>query len=267
MSDTTETAIDPKRPWLTDERELPERMNWVQTLFDPTGESPRLHFTRAWTLLFTLQATIIVVPFTIALVLNLAGGDGSSVSTFGTYATPVVFIVTTLMSYVIHSRRLNDAGKTPLLAILPLVPLIIGCALFVTTAQSSSKSYDKQFEMRQDYLANPDAFRERQRAEREAARAKAEAEGGGEGAQQQQRRGAGGPPGGRGGMNLDQPMDPKTEVVLKAAAPMIQMAVIPLSGLLAIWSLMWVARVPYFGNYPPNGAGSWPVADRRPYAS
>lgn len=265
MSDTTETAIDPKRPWLTDERELPERMNWVQTLFDPTGESPRLHFTRAWTLLFTLQATIIVVPFTIALVLNLAGGDGSGVSTFGTYATPVVFIVTTLMSYVIHSRRLNDAGKTPLLAILPLVPLIIGCALFVTTAQSSSKSYDKQFEMRQDYLANPDAFRERQRAEREAARAKAE--GGGEGAQQQQRRGAGGPRGGRGGMNLDQPMDPKTEVVLKAAAPMIQMAVIPLSGLLAIWSLMWVARVPYFGNYPPNGAGSWPAADRRPYAS
>lgn len=267
MSDTTETAIDPKRPWLTDVRELPERMNWLQTLFDPTGESPRLHFTRAWTLLFTLQAMIIVVPFTIALVLNLAGGDGSSVSTFGTYATPIVFIVTTLMSYVIHSRRLNDAGKTSLLAILPLVPLIIGCVLFVTTAQGSSKSYDKQFEMRQDYLADPDAFRERQRAEREAAQAKAEAEGGGEQAQQQQQRGRGGPPGGRGGMNLDRPMDPKTEVVLKAAAPMIQMVVIPLSGLLAIWSLMWVARVPYFGNYPPDGGQSWPAADRRPYAS
>ncbi len=68
-------------------------------------------------------------------------------------------------------------------------------------------------------------------------------------------------------MNLDRPMDPKTEVVLKAAAPMIQMVVIPLSGLLAIWSLMWVARVPFFGNYPPNGGQSWPAADRRPYAS
>ncbi|MCH2457763.1 MAG: DUF805 domain-containing protein [Henriciella sp.] len=267
MSDTTDTAIDPKRPWLTDERELPERMNWLQTLFDPTGESPRLHFTRAWTLLFALQAMIIVVPFTVALVLNLAGGDGAGVSTFGTYATPVVFIATTLISYVIHSRRLNDAGKTPLLAILPLIPLLIGFALFTTTAMSTAKSYDKQFEMRQDYLADPDAFRERQREEREAARAKAEAEGGGEGAQQQQQRGRGGPPGGRGGMNLDQPMAPKTEFVLKAAAPMIQNVVIPLSGLIAIWSLMWVARVPFFGNYPPNGGASSSVMNRRPYAS
>lgn len=267
MSDTTDTAIDPKRPWLTDERELPERMNWLKTLFDPTGESPRLHFTRAWTLLFTLQAMIIVVPFTVALVLNLAGGDGAGVSTFGTYATPVVFIVTTLMSYVIHSRRLNDAGKTPLLAIVPLIPLLIGFALFTTNAMSTAESYDKRFEMRQDYLADPEAFRERQREEREAARAQAEAEGSGEGAQQQQRRGRGGPPGGRGGMNLDQPMAPKTEFVLKAAAPMIQNVVIPLSGFIAIWSLMWVARVPFFGNYPPSGGASRSAIEGRPYES
>ena len=68
-------------------------------------------------------------------------------------------------------------------------------------------------------------------------------------------------------MNLDQPMAPKTEFVLKAAAPMIQNVMIPLSGLIAIWSLMWVARVPFFGSYPSNGGASRSVIDRRPYAS
>ncbi|WP_018146683.1 DUF805 domain-containing protein [Henriciella marina] len=246
MSDTTVPSLDPKRPWLTDERELPEKMNWAETLFDPTGMAPRLHFTRAWTLLFTLQVVVIVIPFTIALVLSTAGGDGSTASTIGTYMTPVVFIVTTLMSYVIHSRRLNDANKSPLWAIIPLVPLLIGMALFVTTAMSTAAEYDKRFEMRQDYLSDPDAFREKQRAERERAEAEAEAEDNGEA----RGRGRGGPPGGQGGINFDEPLPPKTGYVLKAAAPTIQMVVIPLSALIAIWSLMWVARVPFFGAYP-----------------
>ena len=254
MSQTTETVLDPKRPWLTDARELPGHMNWFETLFDPTGEAPRLHFTRAWTLLFSLQSLIIIVPFTIALVLNLAGGDGEGVSLFGTYATPIVFVVTTLLSYVIHSRRLNDAGKSPLWAILPLLPLLLGAAFFATTAMSKAAEYDKKFEMRQDYLTDPEAFRERQREEREKAEAAA-AEKGGE--QAQQRRG--GPPGAHGGMNLDQPLPPKTGYVLKAAAPMIQYVMIPLSALIAIWSLMWVARVPFFGAYP----GSEGQADER----
>ena len=59
MSDSTTTVLDRKRPWLTDERELPANMNWLQTLFNPTGTSPRLHFTRAWTLLFMLQLLVI----------------------------------------------------------------------------------------------------------------------------------------------------------------------------------------------------------------
>lgn len=248
MSDTTVTPLDPKRPWLTDERELPERMNWAETLFDPTGKSPRLHFTRAWTLLFTLQVVVIVIPFTIALVLSIAGGDGSTASTIGTYMTPVVFIATTLMSYVIHSRRLNDADKSPLWAIIPLVPLLIGMALFANTAMSTAADYDKKFEMRQDYLANPDAFREKQRAERERAEQEAEAKGEEKG--EEGGRGRGGPQGAQGPVNLDQPLPPKTGYVLKAAAPTIQTVVIPLSGLIAIWSLLWVARVPFFGAYP-----------------
>ncbi|WP_300376578.1 DUF805 domain-containing protein [Henriciella sp.] len=269
MSDTSQ-ALDPKRPWITDERELPSRMNWVRTLLDPTGESPQLHFTRAWTLLFMLQLLIILLPFVLALILNLAGGNGKPVGAFGVYATPVVFLVTTLMSYVIHSRRLNDAGKPQLLAVIPLVPLVLAAGIFVMTAQSQSAQYDKRYETRQEYLADPDAFRAKQRAEREKAQEEAEkraaeAEASGEAgeageAQQAQGRGRrGGPDGGPG--NLDQPMDAKAPTVLKASLPVIQNTIIPLSGLIAIWSLLWVARVPYFGRRNEQEAGE----QRRPY--
>lgn len=275
MSDTNATALDPKRPWLTDERELPGHMNWLQTLFNPTGPSPRLHFTRAWTLLFMLQLLIIVVPWTIALILGIAGGDGSGVGTFGVYATPVVFIITTLMSYVIHSRRLLDARKSQLLAIIPLVPLIIASVFFMGAAQQQAAQYDERFEMRQDFLADPDAFRAKQReeaqkAQEEAERRAAEAEASGEsesgqGGQQGQQRGRRGGPGGPGGpMNLEQPMDPKAEVVLKNSLPTIQFFTILFSLPVAIWSLLWVARVPFFGRYPGSEDDST-VVERRPY--
>lgn len=268
MSDTS-TALDPKRPWLTDERELPRHMNWLQTLFNPTGTSPRLHFTRAWTLLFMLQLLIIVGPWFAALILGAAGGDGTSVGMFGVYATPAVFIVTTLISYVIHSRRLNDAGKSQLLAMIPLIPLVIAVVVFIGGAQQQAAQYDKRFEMRQEYLADPDAFRARQREEQEKAKEEAEkraAETGasgeetGEQPQGQRRRGQGGPGGGM--MSLDQPMPPKAETVLKNALPAIQMIIIILSFPIAIWSLMWVARVPYFGRYPGRDDAG-PVADQR----
>ena len=271
MSDTS-TVLDRKRPWLTDERELPGHMNWLQTLFNPTGSSPRLHFTRAWTLLFMLQLLIVVMPWFMALILNTAGGDGNAVGTFGVYATPVVFIITTLMSYVIHSRRLNDAGKTPLLAIIPLIPLVIALFAFMGGAQQQAAQYDRRFEARQEFLADPDAFRAKQRAEQqqakeEAEKRAAEAEASGEAQPQEQqgqrRRGRGGP--GGPGMNLDQPMPPKAETVLKNSLPTIQMIIILLSAPIAIWSLLWVARVPFFGRYPGSEEVGLVTDDRRSY--
>lgn len=256
MSDSQQTALDPNRPWITDRRELPSHMNWVQTLFNPTGESPRLHFTRAWTALFVAQLLIVVVPVTVGFVIDLAGGDGSPVRKLGLYVSPVIFVVTTMMSYVIHSRRLIDARKPQILAIIPLVPLLIGLALFAMTAMGTAAQYDQRFETRQQYLADPEAFMEKQReAQREAQRKAQEeaaangAEEGGQQAQSGQRRG--GPPGGRGqGMGPEQPLPPKGDFIMKAAAPTIQTVIIPISALIAIWSLMWVARVPFFGRYP-----------------
>ncbi|MGB3624594.1 MAG: hypothetical protein WA989_02125, partial [Henriciella sp.] len=77
--------------------------------------------------------------------------------------------------------------------------------------------------------------------------------------QQRGQRGRGGP-GGRG-MGVEQPLPAKAPTVLKAALPMIQNVIIPLSALIAIWSLMWVARVPFFGTYPGEDA----FRDKRSY--
>ncbi|MEM5516891.1 DUF805 domain-containing protein [Henriciella sp. AS95] len=229
-------------------------MNWMHTLFDPTGKSPRLHFTRAWTLLFMLQLVVILVPFAAAMVVNMAGGNGAPIGAFGVYATPVVFIVTTLMSYVIHARRLNDAGKWTILAFLPLVPLVLALVAFMGTAMGEIQKYDQRFEQRQEYLANPEAYLERQleqsRKAQEAAKQRAaDAEASGEEPKAQprgqQNRRAGGP-----GMAVDKPLPAKAPTVLKASLPTIQRIMIPLSALVAIWSLLWVARVPFFGTYP-----------------
>ena len=257
MSDSQQIALDPNRPWITDRRELPSHMNWVQTFFNPTGESPRLHFTRAWTVLFILQLIIVLLPLTVGYILDLAGGDGGLVREIGMFASPVVFVVTTMMSYVIHSRRLIDARKPQILAIIPLIPMLIGLALFSLTAMGKAQEYDKRFETRQEYLADPDAFLEKRREEQREAQKKAEEEAAAsqDGEASTQRQGGqnrGGPQGGRGGpgMGPEQPLPPKAEFILNAAAPQIQNVIIPLSALIAVWSLMWVARVPFFGRYP-----------------
>ena len=57
MSDAiaSQSALDPDRPWITDANQLPSKMNWLDTFFNPTGKTPTLHFTRAWTVLFMAQ--------------------------------------------------------------------------------------------------------------------------------------------------------------------------------------------------------------------
>ena len=161
MSDASNNidALDPQRPWITDARQLPSRMNWLDAMFNPTGKSPKLHFTRVWTVCFFLQLLIVVVPFGVGIVASLAGGDPKPIQTFGVYATPIVFIVTTYISFVAHSRRLNDAGKTSILAVLVLLPLLAGMALSFMGIMKSAEAYDKLYAERAIYLENPDAWR------------------------------------------------------------------------------------------------------------
>jgi len=174
MSDisTTPDVLDPDRPWITDERQLPSRMSWIASLFNPTGKSPKLHFTRVWTVCFFLQFLIVVIPFGLGIVIGLAGGNPSGIKTLGLYASPVVFIATTLISYVAHSRRLNDAGKLSLWAVLVLIPLLIGMALFMSGVMQKSAEYDGLYDQRAEFLDDPQTWRAERLVERQAAQAK-----------------------------------------------------------------------------------------------
>lgn len=175
MSDTVAAPMSPE----DHDHDAPHvRMKWLDTLFNPLGRSNKVEFTRAWTLLFFLQLFVVVIPFGLAIVAGLAGGDGGPIGKFGLYASPVVFVVTTLLSFIIHARRLQDAGKWVVLSGIVLVPLIIGMMQFTSGLQSKAAAYDALYEKRTDYLADPKAWNIAHQAEQkiqQAARSRVQA--------------------------------------------------------------------------------------------
>lgn len=171
IQDTRAAAATLPADSLTDQK----RMSWLATTLNPTGKSPKVHFTRVWTLCFMLQLLIIVLPVFVGIVIGLAGGDASGLQAFGAFATPVVFIVTTVMSFVAHSRRLNDAGKTSLWAILVLIPLVVALFLFSGAVGQKSAAYDGLYKQRTEFLEDPQAWRDERLAQRKAAQERGEA--------------------------------------------------------------------------------------------
>ncbi|GAB5457306.1 MAG: hypothetical protein Hens3KO_03360 [Henriciella sp.] len=158
-TDSASSALDPQRPWIDDERQLPSKMHWMKAMFDPTGASPKLHFTRVWTLCFFLQLMVVVLPVFIGFVLGLAGGDSSALTSFGVYASPIIFIATTIVSFIAHSRRLNDAEKSAAWAAIVLIPLVIGLFLCASAVMKKSAEYDDLYEARAEFLQAPEAWR------------------------------------------------------------------------------------------------------------
>jgi len=313
MSDAfaSQSALDPDRPWITDNEQIPANMNWFSTLFNPMGKSPTLHFTRAWTLLFMLQLMCVVgIPLGLGIV-SLTGADTSGASVFTLYLTAIIFIVTTFLSFVIHCRRLNDAGKLNIRAFIILVPLIAASVMFFAQVQQKSVEFDELYAERGVYLADPEAWEERQREQRRKAQEKERAEreafllpmrlagvmvdmnvnddpaankllsteraeylsspevwrarqdqarreiyeareaakeateASGEG-QNRGRRGGGG--GWDQGPTADKELPSQEEFILRPNMSVFQSVIMPISALIMLWSLLWVARVPYFGG-------------------
>ena len=263
------------------------RMRWLDTLFNPSGTSTKIEFTRAWTLLFFLQLAVVMLPWFIAFVIGLAGGNGQAVGRFGLYMSPIVFVITTVLSYIIHTRRLRDAGKPIAFALLILAPLVIGIANFAGPVAEKAEEYATLYEDRQLYLHDRSAYEEKKAEERRAAeeeaeeaRKKAEEEaaeakddqkeakelppcpGAEEGPGQGQvgqggPRGAGGGPGHGfgGGPSAENPLPDHLGFVLRPYLQSIQMVIIPMSAILAIWSLVWVARAPVEQRYQHPSQG------------
>lgn len=281
MSDAiaSQTALDPDRPWITDEEELPARMNWLDTLFNPTGKSPKLHFTRAWTFLFFTGLFAWVGLGFIISILGIAGADTSGISVFHGYFIAIVLAITSICSYVIHTRRLNHAGKISLRAIIVLVPLILATLAFVGGMAGKAAEYDKLYEERAEFLEDPAAWREARReeqrvqqAEAEKARQEAEAakergEDGEEASENNGQRGGQGR-GGQGGWNqgpsAENPLPSKESFIVRPNLGSFNSIIVGLNTLIMIWSLLWVARVPNFGKSDETD----PYGDRTssPYA-
>lgn len=261
MSDaiSSPTALDPERPWIQSEEELPSRMNWMDTFFNPLGESPKLHFTRAWTVLFfTGLLSWVGLGFAI-FVVGVAGLDTAGLSVFHAYLIAVVLGVSCILSFIIHARRLNHAKKSSVRAVILLVPLALGAVAFMGSMSSKSAEYDKLYEARAEYLADPAAWRENRLEERREAQAKAEqerlereaAEARGEEVEEQSgNRGGqrGGPPGGGNGPSPENPLPSKEAFILQPSLGAFYTPIALLNALIMIWSLTWVARVPNFSR-------------------
>lgn len=264
MSDaiSSQSPIDPERPWISEQDGDPAKMSWLDTFLNPAGESPKLHFTRAWTMLFF--AGIIAWPgFGLAnFVAGAAGMDNSGLSAFHGYFIAVVVGLSSILSFVIHSRRLNHAGKTSLWAIIVLIPLVLGSLAFMGGVSGKAAAYQDLYEKRAEYLEDPAAWREtrlqeRRDAQAEAQKAREEAEAAreageepsGEGAQNQGQRG--GPPGGPGGLNPENPLPDKEAFIVRPNLMSFYGLIVLLSLPIMIWSLTWVARTPNYGK--PSG--------------
>lgn len=261
MSDATasQTVLDPDRPWITDEEDLPARMSWLDTLFNPAGKSSQLHFTRAWTLLFFVGLLTWVGGGAIVTVIGIAGADTAGLSAFHGYMIAVVLAITSICSFVIHTRRLNHAGKISFRALVVILPLFIGAGLFFGGVTSKAAEYDKLYQERAEFLSDPVAWRETRLEERreeqaEAEKARQEAEAAREnGEDGEEANGNGGQSGEQqGGWNqgpsAENPLPSKESFIVRPNLGAFNMIIVAFNTLIMIWSLLWVARVPNFGR-------------------
>lgn len=275
MSDAiaSQSALDPDRPWITDEDQLPSRMNWLDTFFNPTGKTPTLHFTRAWTVLFMAQVVaFFFIGWLLTTVISVAGADTEGLEVAERYFIALVFVITTVLSYIIHVRRLNHAGRSPLWAMIVLTPVLIALAQFTGTLIQKSAEYDELYSARAEFLEDPAAWRanrldtQREAQEKAAAeRAKAQEEpeevpemckaanANSGNAGNQGNRGGRGDFGDRG-PNVEQPLASKEEFILRPAAAGVVQPIMLLSLPIMVWTLLWVARAPLQGaQYPKRG--------------
>lgn len=154
--DYTADSIDPHRPWIRDERDDPRAMNWIQTFFNPMGKTYKLHFSRAWTAMFFGRLMLYIVPALIVGLLGAAGvkaeGLTSPVSLllFSVPAFLVPFAVFTLVteytSFVVHIRRLTEAGRSAFMAVIVLIPLLLGLIFYALGAQGGAATYRQMHE-------------------------------------------------------------------------------------------------------------------------
>ena len=230
--DTHPGAIDPHRPWIRDQRDDPGAMNWAQTLLNPFGETSKLHFSRAWTFMFMGRLMLYLVPSLTAGVIGIAGVKTEFLNTpvdlllFTVPALLLPFaiftIVTEFTSFVAHTRRLANAQRATWLAVIVLIPMILGLAAYAAGTSMGAAQHRA--------MNAPPAEKVEGAKEGEAAKPA------GERRQQRQRRGPPGPP--------QSERQAAIATGLGMAMPIWWLA----SSIVMAWTLVWVARLPNGGQ-------------------
>lgn len=227
------SPIDPGRPWIDDPRDAPAAMRWGPSFLNPLGKTTRLHFTRGWTAVFMVRLAAFTIPPVMLSLLVAAGANDAAALVPPLWTVHLVILVTALMSAALHLRRLADARRSPLWAVLVLVPVMFGALGFIGGTVHGSAAYQKAVEAQ----AAPPEARITQTGERNQAT-------------QEARRGARGE--GRRGRQ-GEPLD-VTEVSARSHAlqsglnAALAVWALP-SFLVMLWTLLWVARL-------PNGGGT-----------
>ncbi|MEL6727070.1 MAG: hypothetical protein AAFP81_12365 [Pseudomonadota bacterium] len=129
-------------PWITDPADLPSKLIWPEALLLPFGETARLHFTRAWTGLFFVRLIVFAVPIALTVILSASGVDDPGFSAIPLWGFPLVVIATGLMSFVLHVRRLTNAKRSAVWAILAILPIVAGGLGFVAGLSEGGRDYE-----------------------------------------------------------------------------------------------------------------------------
>lgn len=232
MKPNDPTAIDPHRPWIKDARDNPHEMRWGQVLFNPMGSSPKLHFSRAWTFMFLGRVLLFIVPVFGVFIASLAGANLSGLwKPVEAFVLPIpelllpffVFtVVTELTSWVAHVRRFNEAHKSPLLAMIVLIPLMLGLVGFFLGAQGGVKQYEEMHAPKPAVTAEVPVGEGADATAAPAAKPKP----------QQRRQG---------------PPQSERDMAAGAGLGLAMMVWAPTSFFVMLWTLLYVARIPNGG--------------------
>lgn len=240
--ETNSGEIDHHRPWIRDHRDDPGAMNWIETMTNPFGETTKLHFSRFWTFSFMGRLLLYLIPSLTAGILGVAGVKTDMFNTpvnLALFTVPALLapfavfaFFTDLASFVAHMRRLADAQRPSWLAVIVLLPMILGLAAYTAGTGMGAAQYKAQ------HAPKPAAAAEAPKAAGEASEEKKE-EAKAENKPQQQR---GGPPGRQG------PPQSERQMAVAAGLGMGFPIWLLASFGVMLWTLLYVARLPNGGE-------------------
>ncbi|MEL6245857.1 MAG: hypothetical protein AAFQ85_10960 [Pseudomonadota bacterium] len=220
--------------------ETAEGLNWVQTFFNPFGDTPRVQFTRAWTILFFVRLTYLLAIPLAGLILMIGGVEDATVAP--PWGFHVLVLVTVILSFVAHLRRLANAQRNPLWAMIVLLPLIAGGAGFAAGLSQGG----------QEYRTKADAYFEREARRGQPATEEEQPVTAVEPDAEEETEEGEGNQGRRGGGDGEDPFNPREtsqrDYALEQGLGLAMAAWAPLSFFVMIWTLMWVGRLPSGGG-------------------